>query len=431
MSVTTANGVSATLVQPAVYRGAVAPTNASLGDLWEDLSTDPPVLRQCIIAPDTFAAVAASGGFDPASPGPIGGTTPAAGTFTTLTATGQTSLGGAAGSADAVRIYCDNTIAGTTVSFTAPALSFIPPQSGFGAGLLRSSTQLNIGTGSTSPLVFQTAATLGFSGVEQFRIAHTASAVNYVQITGAATGSQPVISTQGSDATIPFFVRAKGTTFVYLQNASGTTQFSAGGTSVAVNYLNARGGATGFAAQLETVGTDANAALAFLSKGTGIISFATNTTSANEQLRVAHTASAVNYVQVTGSATTPGASAIPNIQTAGSDANTFLGLGVKGTTGYIAFFGAAAPNGHTFRVSAANASTTNNLIQVNAASAGSAPSIQAIAGTSGTDANIDLALTPKGTGVVQFGSYTAGVLTPTGYITIKDSGGTVRRLLVG
>jgi hypothetical protein len=32
-----------------------------------------------------------------ASPPPIGGTTPAAGTFTTLTATGQTSLGGAAG----------------------------------------------------------------------------------------------------------------------------------------------------------------------------------------------------------------------------------------------------------------------------------------------------------------------------------------------
>lgn len=49
----------------------------------------------------------------------------------------------------------------------------------------------------------------------------------------------------------------------------------------------------------------------------------------------------------------------------------------------------------------------------------------------GSDTNIDIALTPKGTGVVQFGAYTAGVLTPTGYITIKDSGGTVRRLLVG
>lgn len=49
---------------------------------------------------------------------------------------------------------------------------------------------------------------------------------------------------------------------------------------------------------------------------------------------------------------------------------------------------------------------------------------------SGTD-NIDLKLTPAGTGVVQFGTRTAlGTEITTGYITIKDSGGTTRLLAV-
>jgi hypothetical protein len=34
-------------------------------------------------------------------------------------------------------------------------------------------------------------------------------------------------------------------------------------------------------------------------------------------------------------------------------------------------------------------------------------------------------------GAIRFGTYTATVLSPTGYITITDSGGTTRRLLVG
>lgn len=49
----------------------------------------------------------------------------------------------------------------------------------------------------------------------------------------------------------------------------------------------------------------------------------------------------------------------------------------------------------------------------------------------GDDANIDLQLIGKGAGLVNFGIYTSSVLTPTGYITIRDTGGTVRRLLVG
>jgi hypothetical protein len=49
----------------------------------------------------------------------------------------------------------------------------------------------------------------------------------------------------------------------------------------------------------------------------------------------------------------------------------------------------------------------------------------------GSDTNIDINLVPKGSGTVSFGFFTAGALSPTGYIFIKDSGGTSRRLLVG
>jgi hypothetical protein len=50
--------------------------------------------------------------------------------------------------------------------------------------------------------------------------------------------------------------------------------------------------------------------------------------------------------------------------------------------------------------------------------------------TNGSDTNIDLALTPKGTGNVRFGTYTGTALSIAGYIEIKDSGGTVRKLAV-
>ena len=68
-----------------------------------------------------------------------------------------------------------------------------------------------------------------------------------------------------------------------------------------------------------------------------------------------------------------------------------------------------------------------NYVNVIGAITTASPAIQA----AGSDTNIDLALTPKGTGVLKFGTYTAGILAQAGYITIKDAAGTTRNLLVG
>lgn len=117
----------------------------------------------------------------------------------------------------------------------------------------------------------------------------------------------------------------------------------------------------GSAALVAQGGTNDNALIS--GNGSGSVRFTTNGTTQTEQMRVSHTASAVNYVQVTGGAT-------------GSPA--------------------------TVTISAQGSST-----------------------------DVDMALTPRGAGVIKFGTYTGTILTPTGYITIKDSGGTSRRLLVG
>ena len=104
-----------------------------------------------------------------------------------------------------------------------------------------------------------------------------------------------------------------------------------------------------------------SAALNISSTSTNNVSIFTNANS-QEQMRVSHTASAVDYVQITGAA------------------------------------------------------TASKVVAISA---------------QGSDTDVTLSLSPKGAGTIRFGTYTAGVLTPAGYITITDSGGTSRRLLVG
>jgi hypothetical protein len=73
----TADGVSAKLVQPTIYRGVVTPISADIGDLWEDTSSNPPVLKHCTAIPNTFSPVATGGGgntYDPTNVAITGGT---------------------------------------------------------------------------------------------------------------------------------------------------------------------------------------------------------------------------------------------------------------------------------------------------------------------------------------------------------------------
>jgi hypothetical protein len=164
--------------------------------------------------------------------------------------------------------------------------------------------------------------------------------------------------------------------------------------------------------------------MAMITSGTGEFRFSTASGSAS-QLRVAHTASAVNFLQVTGGAT--GNPGIVTISSQGSDTNTSLIFTNKGT-GAFSWFNGGSTSSRLFRV---NGTATNmaNHLQVDAAASGSAPTLSV--GALSSDTNVDLALAPKGTGLVRFGTYTASMaLTVQGFIEVKDSGGTTRRLAV-
>jgi len=154
-----------------------------------------------------------------------------------------------------------------------------------------------------------------------------------------------------------------------------------------------------------------------ISYGSSNIDFFTNHDSFVRQARVAHTASAVNYVQVTGAAT----GNQPVISTQGSDANVILNIASKGNASILF----NANSAEQFRTGAV-ASAVNSL-QLNGATTGNSPSLQA----RGTNTDIDVVFTPKGTGNVRFGTYTASMaLTIQGYVEIKDAGGTIRKLAV-
>jgi len=90
------------------------------------------------------------------------------------------------------------------------------------------------------------------------------------------------------------------------------------------------------------------------------------------------------------------------------------GLQISGSTGQAL--------GYFFNIPSAV-----NYVSFSAATTTNSPSIN----SGGSDTNVDLGLFPQGTGLVKFGTYTAGAVTQTGYITIKTASGTTVKLLTG
>jgi hypothetical protein len=318
----------------------------------------------------------------------------------------------------------------------------------------------------------------GLSGNQSLQVNNVASAVNYAQIVGAVTGGFPTYSAQGADANITLNYDSKGTGYHYFRNGSGAVQFGIGSTASSINYLLLAGSAQFNSVPFQPAGSDASIGLAFSSKGSSGVSIFTSQFS-SQAVNISHTASAVNYLNLTGAATT----AAPTISAQGSDANISLAYDAKGTgahlfrsasgatqfaitstsgavdypvvtggTGFL-FIGVAGTSANIgFTIASKGAQglffkTGGSLQQVQISHAASAVNYLNLFGSAtnsgtpanaaptiaaaGSDTDINLRLTPKGTGTVQFGTYTAGVVAQAGYITITDAGGTSRRLLVG
>jgi hypothetical protein len=231
-----------------------------------------------------------------------------------------------------------------------------------------------------------------------------------VTFSGGGGSGAAAYATVGSDTTVKslsssinFYTANAGIGFRVADSLGTGVNYWQTGAGYVSPYLWARGS------------TNTNGLIT--SNGTGFVSLQTNG-GAQEQLRVAHTASAVNYVQVTGAAT----GGVPVISVQGSDSSIAMLYQAKGGNAHRFWSSATTEQ---FRIN--HTASSVNYAAVTGSATGVAPSFL----VAGGDTNIDLALTPKGTGNVRFGTYTADMtLVVQGYITIKDSGGTVRKLAV-
>ena len=209
----------------------------------------------------------------------VGATTPAAGTFTTLGVTTSINAAGAGANVDLnANAKGTGNVIITPQSTNAVGLVIAAPAgstSNSGRLFFDSSAGVsaiaNIGG---NQLSFRTAATIGSStGSEQMRVSHTASAVNYVQVTGAATGGSPTISTLGTDTTQTLTLQGRGSAGAVVLGTGFGTYFKAVGAAGAtvVNNLQAQGSATTIAPVLSAQGSDTNIPLVLQPKGTGAL----------------------------------------------------------------------------------------------------------------------------------------------------------------
>jgi hypothetical protein len=292
-------------------------------------------------------------------------------------------------------------------------------------GTLDLSSPPAIGSTAANTGRFTTVTSTVATGTAPFTVTSTTPVTNLSIGGNSATVTNGVYTTD--TGTVTNTMLAGSIANAKLTNSSitfGSTAQALGSTVSAISGVTidngAIGGTTAAAGTFTTLsGTTSTTTPIVQNSAAAAIAFKTNSaTSAVTQFNVAHTATAVNYVQVTGAAT----GANPKISAQGSDLTVGFDFQTKGAKAYNFF-----TSTNNLQLEIAHVASVNWL-QVKGSAAGAAPVIS----SQGTDADIDLTLTPKGAGNVRFGTYTASaLLAVAGYITIKDSGGTTRRLLVG
>ena len=281
--------------------------------------------------------------------------------------------------------------------FRCNALSGATNNYAFFASSAAATGSYNFYTASSAANVFAGTTSIGGTvGSESLRVTPVASAVNYWVAQGAVATGQPSLQPAGSDTNIGTSFQTKGTgSHAFYTNGLGSINFVVAHTASAVNYWQITGGdGSTTSPRLQAAGSSANITFQYLTKGTGEHNFYTN---GAQQFNIANTTSAVNYLQVSGGAT----GGTPNILVTGSDTNVNFIVSTKGTGNH--YFQTNSNGLNQFLV--AHTASAVNLIQVTGGVTGVAP----VLSVQGSDTNIDLALTPKGTGKItdQYGNIRA------------------------
>lgn len=271
-----------------------------------------------------------------------------------------------------------------------------------------------------------TANQLGISAQSGLVLNHVgvANGVNYAQFTNAITSSSPVLMWTGSDASVSGYYRVKGAANHIFDTNTNVTQFRVLHTASAVNYATITGSATGGCVAFGVSGSDTNANVQINPKGTGFIYLGASSTTPT---------SSSGVVRVIGGAS--------NIQIELERPSTNkCGIGYS-ASGFVIYNTDSTPVSH-FQVSttgdvslcsgqgseslrAVRVASAVNRVEITGATTTNAVSVLA----AGTDTNIDLRLGGKGTGLPDFrggASYTAGAVAATGYVSLKVAGTTYK-----
>lgn len=107
---------------------------------------------------------------------------------------------------------------------------------------------------------------------EMLELDAVSSAVNYIRVANAATGSGPTFSAQGDDTNVAFNLTSKGTGAVTIYSGDSSRELMVlNDATSAVNYLDATPAATGSNPAFAAAGDDTNISLQLTSKGSGLV----------------------------------------------------------------------------------------------------------------------------------------------------------------
>lgn len=241
------------------------------------------------------------------------------------------------------------------------------------------------------------AALGGFNGNETFRANVNGGTVNRVEIIGGTSGNPPVVAARGNDTTVNVGFDVKGYGyFTFTGGNLSSTALRVYTTSGTSSYPTLSSGSTPW---LAAEGSSSDITMQITGKGSGGVKFG-------------------NKVNTIFALDAPTGFA-PSMAARGANGTPDFGLDMEGYGTFRFTSGMFART--AFEVRSANVTDFPFI----AAGTG-----VATLGAAGGSTNIDLILEAKGTGNVRFGTYAAGASSVVGYINIKDSGGTVRKLAV-
>jgi len=234
----------------------------------------------------------------------------------------------------------------------------------------------------------------GAVNAESLRVSPVASAVNYLQAFGAATGTPVTFAGTGADANVGINYATKGLGAHIFYYNSSSPSFQISPATNGVNYNVFSPSATGAPLIWQAAGTDATISMTVQPKGTGVLKVDCGANNGATQFQVACTGTTGANLLLSGNGATT-----PNKTIRAQAGNLeFINHAYTAVIMSLADSGQISLGGSVGNesVRVLNVAAAVNYLAISGAVTGGGTIIQA----SGTDANVSMSILPKGIGSV-------------------------------